>query len=128
MVGGKRFGDKGYFVEPTLLVNTNSTMKVKQEEIFCPVVCTKSFTNVEDVITKANNNIYGLAAVCVKDLSMLHRLAAQLRAVTFWINCQNIFGASFPFGGYKQSRWGREMGHEALNLFTEVKSFCAKLA
>ena len=57
MVGGKRFGDKGYFVEPTVLVNTNSTMKVKQEEIFGPVVCTKSFPNVEDVITKANNNI-----------------------------------------------------------------------
>jgi phenylacetaldehyde dehydrogenase len=129
VVGGKRFGDKGYFVEPTVLVNTNSTMKVIQEEIFGPVVCAEPFTNVDDVITKANNNIYGLAAaVWTKELSMGHRLASQLRAGTVWINCHNIFDASLPFGGYKQSGWGREMGHEALDLYTEVKSVCAKLA
>jgi phenylacetaldehyde dehydrogenase len=128
IVGGKRMGDKGYFVEPTVLVNTNSTMKVIQEEIFGPVVCAEPFTNVEDVITKANNNIYGLAAaVWTKDLSLAHRLASQLRAGTVWINCHNIFDASLPFGGYKQSGWGREMGHEALDLYTEVKSVCAKL-
>ncbi len=129
VVGGKRLGDKGYFVEPTVLVNTTSTMKVIQEEIFGPVVCAEPFTNVEDVIAKANDNIYGLAAaVWTKDLSKGHRLAAQLRAGTVWINCHNIFDASLPFGGYKQSGWGREMGHEALNLYTEVKSVCAKLA
>lgn len=128
IVGGKRMGDKGYFVEPTVLVNTHSTMKVIQEEIFGPVVCAEPFTNVEDVITKANNNIYGLAAaVWTKDLSLAHRLASQLRAGTVWINCHNIFDASLPFGGYKQSGWGREMGHEALDLYTEVKSVCAKL-
>lgn len=129
VAGGKRSGDKGYFVEPTVLVNTNSTMKVIQEEIFGPVVCAEPFTNVEDVIAKANDNIYGLAAsVWTKDLSKGHRIAAQLRAGTVWINCHNIFDASLPFGGYKQSGWGREMGHEALNLYTEVKSVCAKLA
>ncbi len=129
VVGGKRLGDKGYFVEPTVLVNTTSTMKVIQEEIFGPVVCAEPFTNVEDVIAKANDNIYGLAAaVWTKDLSKGHSLAAQLRAGTVWINCHNIFDASLPFGGYKQSGWGREMGHEALNLYTEVKSVCAKLA
>ncbi len=128
VAGGKRSGDKGYFVEPTVLVNTNSTMKVIQEEIFGPVVCAEPFTNVEDVIAKANDNIYGLAAaVWTKDLSKGHRIAAQLRAGTVWINCHNIFDASLPFGGYKQSGWGREMGHEALNLYTEVKSVCAKL-
>jgi len=127
-VGGKRLGDKGYFVEPTVLVNTNSTMKVIQEEIFGPVVCAEPFTKVEDVIAKANDNIYGLAAaVWTKDLSMGHRIAAQLRAGTVWINCHNIFDASLPFGGYKQSGWGREMGHEALDLYTEVKSVCAKI-
>ncbi len=129
VAGGKRSGAKGYFVEPTVLVNTNSTMKVIQEEIFGPVVCAEPFTNVEDVIVKANDNIYGLAAaVWTKDLSKGHRIAAQLRAGTVWINCHNIFDASLPFGGYKQSGWGREMGHEALNLYTEVKSVCAKLA
>jgi phenylacetaldehyde dehydrogenase len=127
--GGKRSGDKGYFVEPTVLVNTNSNMKVIQEEIFGPVVCAEPFTEVEEVIAKANDNIYGLAAaVWTKDLSKGHRIAAQLRAGTVWINCHNIFDASLPFGGYKQSGWGREMGHEALDLYTEVKSVCAKLA
>ena len=128
VAGGKRSGDKGYFVEPTVLVNTNSNMKVIQEEIFGPVVCAEPFTEVEEVIAKANDNIYGLAAaVWTKDLSKGHRIAAQLRAGTVWINCHNIFDASLPFGGYKQSGWGREMGHEALDLYTEVKSVCAKL-
>jgi phenylacetaldehyde dehydrogenase len=129
VVGGKRMGDKGYFVEPTVLVNTTSTMKVIQEEIFGPVVCAEPFQDVDEVIQKANNNIYGLAAaVWTKDLSKAHRIAARLRAGTVWINCHNIFDAALPFGGYKQSGWGREMGHEALDLYTEVKSVCAKLA
>ncbi len=129
VAGGKRGGDRGYFVEPTVLVNTSSSMKVVQEEIFGPVVCAEPFTDVEEVIQKSNNNIYGLAAaVWTKDLSKAHRIAAELRAGTVWINCHNIFDAALPFGGYKQSGWGREMGHEALDLYTEVKSVCARLA
>jgi len=129
VVGGKRCGDQGYFVEPTVLVKTTSTMKVIQEEIFGPVVCIEPFQDVDEVIHKANNNIYGLAAsVWTKDLSKAHRIAGRLRAGTVWINCHNIFDAALPFGGYKQSGWGREMGHEALDLYTEVKSVCAKLA
>ena len=128
VVGGNRLGDKGYFVEPTVLVNTNQNMKVIQEEIFGPVVCAEPFTDLEDVITKANDSIFGLAAsIWTKDINKAHRIAAQLRAGTVWINCHNIFDAALPFGGYKQSGWGREMGHDALELYTEVKAVCAQL-
>jgi phenylacetaldehyde dehydrogenase len=128
IAGGKRVGEKGYFVEPTVLVNTRSSMKVIQEEIFGPVVCAEPFSEIDDVISKANNSIYGLAAaVWTKDLSKAHRIASELRAGTVWINCHNIFDAALPFGGYKQSGWGREMGQEALDLYTEVKSVCAQL-
>ncbi len=128
VVGGGRLGDKGYFVEPTVLVNTTPTMKAIQEEIFGPVVCAEPFTDLDEVITQANNSIYGLAAaIWTKDLSKAHRIAAELQAGTVWINCHNIFDAALPFGGYKQSGWGREMGHDALELYTEVKAVCAKL-
>ena len=128
IVGGNRYGDKGYFVEPTVLVNTTQHMKVVQEEIFGPVVCAEPFTDLEEVLEKANNSIFGLAAaVWTKDVSKAHRIASRLRAGTVWINCHNILDAALPFGGYKQSGWGREMGHEAIDLYTEVKAVCAQL-
>jgi phenylacetaldehyde dehydrogenase len=129
LAGGRKSGDRGYFVEPTVLVNTKENMKVVQEEIFGPVVAAMPFTDPEEIIPRANNSEYGLAAaVWTRDIGKAHRMAEQLRAGTVWINCYNIFDAAMPFGGYKQSGWGREMGHDALNLYTQTKAVCARIA
>jgi len=126
--GGKRSGNKGYFVEPTVLVNTNPKMKVVQEEIFGPVVTAIPFKDADDVVATANDTVYGLAAgIWTKDISKAHQLAAELKAGTVWINCYNIFDAALPFGGYKQSGWGREMGKDVLELYTEVKAVCTRI-
>jgi phenylacetaldehyde dehydrogenase len=126
--GGKRFGQQGYFVEPTVLVNVKPSMKVVQEEIFGPVVTAMPFSDLDDLLPAAHDTIYGLAAgIWTNDLTKAHRLAAELRAGTVWINCYNVFDAALPFGGYKQSGWGREMGHEVLENYTEVKSVCIRL-
>jgi phenylacetaldehyde dehydrogenase len=128
VVGGSRHGDKGYFVKPTVLVNTNDEMKVVREEIFGPVVTAIPFRDSDELVKKANNSEYGLAAgVWTRDIQKAHRVASQMRAGTVWINCYNIFDAALPFGGYKQSGWGREMGHEVLEQYTEVKSVCTPL-
>jgi phenylacetaldehyde dehydrogenase len=128
IAGGKRHGDQGYFVEPTVLVNTTEEMKCVKEEIFGPVVAAIPFENTEELVERANNNPYGLAAaVWTKDISKAHRIAHDVRAGTVWINCYNVFDAAMPFGGYKESGWGREMGHDALELYTETKAVCAKL-
>jgi len=128
IAGGHKTGDKGYFVEPTVLVNTKDQMKVVQEEIFGPVVVAMPFTDPEELVPRANDNVYGLAAgVWTRDISKAHRMAEQLQAGTVWINCYNIFDAALPFGGYKQSGWGREMGHDVLNNYTQTKAVCARI-
>ena len=108
--------------------DTSPDMKVVREEIFGPVVAASPFKDVDEVIAPAANDTdYGLAAgIWTKDISKAHALAKKLRAGTVWINCYNVFDAALPFGGYKQSGWGREMGHEVLELYTEVKSVCAQ--
>jgi phenylacetaldehyde dehydrogenase len=128
IVGGKRHGDTGYFVEPTVLINTKPGMKVVDEEIFGPVVCAQPFEEIEEVEAQANNTTYGLAgAVWTQDMSKAHRLARAMKAGTVWVNCYNIFDAALPFGGYKQSGWGREMGREVLEHYTETKSVVIKV-
>jgi phenylacetaldehyde dehydrogenase len=128
IVGGHRIGNTGYFVEPTILVGVKPHMKVVREEIFGPVVTAIPFNDPDEVVAFANDTIYGLAsAVWTRDISKAHRMAAKLRTGTVWINCYNVFDPALPFGGYKQSGWGREMGHAALELYTESKSVCAQL-
>ena len=128
VVGGKKRPGAGYFVEPTVMVKTKPEMKVVREEIFGPVVCAMPFNDIDKIIAEANQSEYGLAAaVWTKDISKAHRLAEKLRAGTVWINCYNVFDAAMPFGGFKQSGWGREMGHEVLEQYTEVKAVCVAL-
>jgi phenylacetaldehyde dehydrogenase len=128
IVGGHKRPGSGYFVEPTVMVKTKPDMKVVREEIFGPVVCAMPFRDVDKLIAEANQSEYGLAAaVWTRDISKAHRIAEKLRAGTVWINCYNVFDAALPFGGYKQSGWGREMGHESLELYTEVKAVCAAI-
>jgi len=119
---------KGYFVKPTVFANVNNSMRVAQEEIFGPVVTTIPFKNEEDVIREANNTIYGLAAgVWTKDVSKAHRISRALRAGTVWVNCYNQLDPISPFGGYKQSGFGRELGLYALELYTQIKSVWLKM-
>ena len=117
--------ERGYFVRPTVLTGTNPRMKVVQEEIFGPVVCAVPFgdKDIDAIVKRANDTMFGLAAsVWTQNLSLAHKVSRGLRAGTVWVNCHNVFDASLPFGGYKQSGWGREMGHEALHAYTEVKA------
>jgi phenylacetaldehyde dehydrogenase len=128
VAGGERLGSTGYFVEPTVFVDAKPGMKVVDEEIFGPVVCAMPFSDMEEVSSLANTGIYGLAAaVWTRDVSKAHLFARRVRAGSVWVNCYNIFDAALPFGGYKQSGWGREMGRPAIDLYTEVKAVTIRL-
>ncbi len=127
-IGGHKVAGPGYFVEPTILVDVRPEMKVVREEIFGPVVTAIPFSDPSEIVKSANDSHYGLAsAVWTRDISTAHKVAAKLRAGTVWVNCYNVFDPALPFGGFKQSGWGREGGPESLELYTQTKAVCAQL-
>ena len=121
--GGTAPGGAGFYYPPTVLTDTRPDMAVVREEIFGPVVVADRFDDPGEIAARANDSIYGLSAgIWTRDVSKAHRFARSIQAGTVWINCFNILDASLPFGGYKQSGWGREMGHEVLDAYTQTKS------
>jgi phenylacetaldehyde dehydrogenase len=125
MVGGNAPSSTGYYVEPTVLVNVKAEMKVVREEIFGPVLVAQRFDDINEIAALANDTEYGLSAsVWSKDLSTVHRIVPKLRAGTVWVNCHNFVDPNMPFGGYKQSGFGREHGRHSIDLYTEIKSVC----
>ncbi len=128
LTGGGRKGEKGFFIEPTVFADVQDEMKIAQEEIFGPVMSIIKFKDLNEVITRANKSMYGLAAaVWTKDISKAHAIANGVRAGTVWVNCYDVFDAAAPFGGYKQSGIGRELGEYGLANYTEVKTVTVKL-
>jgi aldehyde dehydrogenase (NAD+) len=125
--GGERVGDKGYFIQPTVFADVQDDMKIAKEEIFGPVMSIIPFKSVDEVVERANRTEYGLAAaVWTRDIKKAHSIADNVRAGTVWVNCYNVLDPRSPFGGFKQSGIGRELGEYGLQQYTEVKSVIIK--
>ncbi|MBV9405869.1 MAG: aldehyde dehydrogenase family protein [Acidobacteriaceae bacterium] len=128
MCGGDRVGEKGYFVAPTVFSDVKDDMKIAQEEIFGPVMSILKFKDMDDLVERANKTMYGLAAaVWTRDISKAHHIANNVRAGTVWVNCFDVFDAAAPFGGFKQSGIGRELGEYGLQQYSEIKTVTVKL-
>ena len=126
--GGHRIGNRGYFVEPTILADVRNDMKIAREEIFGPVMSVLPFKDFDDVIRQANQTIYGLAAgVWTREVAKAHRVASAIHAGTVWVNCYNVLDPRAPFGGFKQSGNTRELGEYGIQQYTEVKTVTVKL-
>jgi NAD-dependent aldehyde dehydrogenases len=123
VLGGKRHGEKGYFIEPTIFTNVKDDMKIAREEIFGPVMQLLKFDTIEEAIERANATSFGLAAgVCSQNIARAMGIARRLQAGTVWINTYDDFDAALPFGGYKESGWGRDKSEYALDNYMEVKT------
>jgi len=128
LAGGGRAGDRGYFVQPTVFADVQDEMKIAREEIFGPVMSILKFHDLEEVVDRSNRTTYGLVAgVWTRDISKALAIANGVRAGTIWVNCYDVFDAAAPFGGFKQSGIGREMGEYGLHEYTEVKTVTVKL-
>lgn len=128
LCGGNRVGKRGYFIEPTIFDNVTDQMKIAREEIFGPVMNILKFKDISEVIRRGNQTFYGLAAaVWTRDITKAHRISNSLRAGTVWVNCYDVFDAAAPFGGFKMSGIGRELGEYALQNYTEVKTVYVNL-
>jgi len=129
LAGGNRVGNRGFFIEPTVFADVKDDMKIAQEEIFGPVMSILKFKDIEEVVERSNRTDYGLAAaVWTRDISNALAIANRVRAGTVWVNCYDVFDAAAPFGGFKQSGIGRELGEYGLQQYTEVKTVTVKLA
>jgi aldehyde dehydrogenase (NAD+) len=123
VAGGERFGKLGYFVKPTVFTEVSDKMTIAREEIFGPVMQVLRFKNIDEVVDRANTTEYGLAAaVWTRDIGKAHAIADRVRAGTVWVNCYDVFDAGAPFGGFKSSGIGRELGEKALDNYTELKT------
>lgn len=128
LIGGERVGNRGYFFAPTILTHVRPDMSVHQEEIFGPVLCAMPFESADEIVPIANETRYGLAAsIWTTNLSIAHRTARRINAGAVWINCFGVFDPNLPFGGFKESGWGREMGQDGVEAFTEVKAVSVHL-
>ncbi|HWL10110.1 MAG TPA: aldehyde dehydrogenase family protein [Planctomicrobium sp.] len=128
LIGGSRHGEKGFYVEPTVFDNVTDEMAIATDEIFGPVLSVLPFNSVDEVIERGNQTTFGLAAaVWTRDIAKAHKVAAKLRAGTVWINCYDAFDAAAPFGGFKQSGIGRELGEASLANYTEWKTVTVSL-
>jgi aldehyde dehydrogenase (NAD+) len=128
VAGGDRAGNRGYFVQPTVFADVRDNMKIAEEEIFGPVMSIIKFRDIDEVTDRANKTMYGLAgAVWTRDISKALAIANNVRAGTMWVNCYDVFDAAAPFGGFKQSGIGRELGEYGLQQYTEVKTVTVKL-
>jgi phenylacetaldehyde dehydrogenase len=127
--GGRPAGlERGFFFEPTVFVDATSSMRIVREEIFGPVLTALPWKDVDDLVAMANDSEYGLSAgIWTNNIKHAHRAAAALKAGTVWINCYNLVDPATPFGGFKQSGWGREHGRQAMELYSEIKSVWVNL-